>query len=61
MKPRMFKITRDNQTIAYGVLFQNGKCVVSSKGNSSVMLIWETYDDMVHAYPEDHTKIIFYK
>lgn len=61
MKPRIFKITRDGLTIAYGCMFSNnGKCVVSSKGNGSVTLIWDTYDDMLHAYPEEHTKIIFY-
>jgi len=60
MKPKIFKIVRADEVVAYGCVFDNGKCIVSSKGNSSIITVWDTQDDMNKAYLDGITKIVFY-
>lgn len=60
MRPKIFKIVRADEVVAYGCIFDNGKCIVSSKENSSIIAIWDTIDDMYKVYQDEITKILFY-
>ena len=60
MRPKIFKIVRNNETVAYGCMFDNGKCIVSSKDNASIIVVWDTIDDMNKIYEDENTKILFY-
>lgn len=59
-EPKIFKIIKKDEIIAYGCIFNNCKCVISPKNNDSIVAVWNTKNDMFKAYLDGNTKIVFY-
>ena len=59
-RPRMFEIiSADGEIIAYGCVFNSGKCVMEWTGENKLLMIWETFAEMDIVSTIMKAKIIF--
>ena len=44
MRPKTFEIiSADGEIIAYGCVFNSGKCILEWTGENKLLMIWETF------------------
>lgn len=43
---KRFNLIRNNEIVACGVLFDNGKCAVCWNGTYSSVVVWDKFDDL---------------
>ena len=47
MRLKMFEIiSADGEIIAYGCVFNSGKCVMEWTGGNKLLMLWETFAEM---------------
>ena len=56
---QLFYIERNNITVASGVIFDNGKCVVSWTGEHSSTVVWESLTSMMKINGTGQTQFYF--
>lgn len=57
--PILFKIRRNDQTVAHGCVFTNGKCVVSWEGKHRSIVVWDSLEDLKQVNGHPGTIFIF--
>jgi len=56
-EPRIFKMIRNGNIVAYGCLFGvTGKCVVAWTGQYQSIVVWDSYDDLKNVNGHSDTK-----
>ncbi|HRP37302.1 MAG TPA: hypothetical protein PLS50_05840 [Candidatus Dojkabacteria bacterium] len=46
MKPKIFELRKENEIIAYGCIFQSGKCIMEWCGENPLIMVWESFEQM---------------
>jgi len=59
MTLQIFKIVRAAKVVAHGVIFPNGKCVVSWVGPYASIVVWDSYSDMDKVNGHAGTTFVF--
>ena len=60
MRPRQFEIISANgEIIAYGCVFNSGKCIMEWTGENKLLMIWETFAEMDIVSRIMKAKIVF--
>ncbi len=60
MRPCLFEITKDNDIMAYGIVFSSGKCIMEWTGHNKLVMIWESLEEMKIVSDIMNATIIFY-
>lgn len=61
MFPKTFVMIRNRRVVAYGVIFNNKKCVINWEGEYHSTVVWDSFDHMMKVNGHLGTRIHFDK
>jgi hypothetical protein len=59
MEPKLFRMIRNEQIVAYGCIFPSGKCVICWEGLCKSTVIWDSFEDAKKVNGHSNTQFIF--